>query len=502
MPSSWHGSSMPLGGFPSGSPGFGSATASGSAMSLPDSPLGAQTMLMGLDVQITPLTPLNGAEGSQISFKVVLPASAVESGSFGRPAASINQQFSIAFGNTVLIPRLLVEPGPTASQSAVLLTAVVPEIGIAKPSDPSDVPVSIQIRFAGSRSVALYTAGSFSFGKSMPLATRRTATDAALIDSAENRPGSRKRGADDSSDMWNMMTPASKMPEHGHEQLRVGASSPISSTFSMPSARRHMAAPGMVESLFHDHRTTSRLPSRAMADLRTGSPIVGGIPVRDPSLSQLQTPSASVQLVRAPQSSSSSDPGEKVLNSPSANPRARLELHGDLSDMAVGWTVNEWQTGRRLVQFWRKQEGTSIHATFRPILPDQYVPNSIVVSCIFREDRNECFITSVDTIYLLEALVASRFSIEEKNRIRRNLEGFRPETVSKHKKGTEAFFKRIMSFPDPKPRNIEKDVKTFPWRILGPALSKVVSKYVGQDADGTFSAHHRTDSDSSISFTM
>lgn len=158
-------------------------------------------------------------------------------------------------------------------------------------------------------------------------------------------------------------------------------------------------------------------------------------------------------------------------------PRARLELHGNLNDMAVGWSHDEWRSGRRLVQFWRRQEGTTIHATFRPILPSQYVPNSIVISCIFREDKNECFVTSVDTIYLLEALVASRFTVEEKNRIRRNLEGFRPITVSKNKRECERFFKLIMSFPNPKPRNIEKDVKVFPWKVLASALCKIIGKY-------------------------
>ncbi|PWY98360.1 hypothetical protein BCV70DRAFT_38135 [Testicularia cyperi] len=158
-------------------------------------------------------------------------------------------------------------------------------------------------------------------------------------------------------------------------------------------------------------------------------------------------------------------------------PRAKLELHGNLNDMAVGWSHDEWRTGRRLVQFWRRQEGTTIHATFRPILPSQYVPNSIVISCIFREDKNECFVTSVDTIYLLEALVASRFTVEEKNRIRRNLEGFRPITVSKNKRECERFFKLIMSFPNPKPRNIEKDVKVFPWKVLASALCKIIGKY-------------------------
>ena len=90
--------------------------------------------------------------------------------------------------------------------------------------------------------------------------------------------------------------------------------------------------------------------------------------------------------------------------------------------------------------------------------------------------------TSVDAIYLLEALVGTRFTVEEKNRIRRNLEGFRPITVSKNKAGSEDFFKLIMGFPNPKPRNIEKDVKVFPWDILSSALKKIIGKYVSIQA--------------------
>ena len=86
--------------------------------------------------------------------------------------------------------------------------------------------------------------------------------------------------------------------------------------------------------------------------------------------------------------------------------------------------------------------------------------------------------TSVDTIYLLESLVAVRFTVEEKNRIRRNLEALHPLTVSKAKADTENFFRVIMSFPNPKPRNIEKDVKVFEWGQLEDALRKIIGKYV------------------------
>ena len=145
--------------------------------------------------------------------------------------------------------------------------------------------------------------------------------------------------------------------------------------------------------------------------------------------------------------------------------------------MTDNWGEDEDQAKRRLVQFSRSQAGGDITTTFAPVTPDERQPNSICVSCIRWDADGECYVTSVDTIYLLESLVAVRFTVEEKNRIRRNLEGFRPITISKGKADTEDFFKLIMGFPNPKPRNIEKDVKVFSWRILAHALKKIIGKY-------------------------
>lgn len=157
--------------------------------------------------------------------------------------------------------------------------------------------------------------------------------------------------------------------------------------------------------------------------------------------------------------------------------KANLKIIGDLDTMAQAWTAEEWNARRRLVQFWRRQEGNEIHCEFQAVQQADRQPNSIVVSCIFWQERNDCFITSVDCIYLLESLIGVRFTVEEKNRIRRNLEGFRPLTVSKCKPDSADFFKLIMSFPNPKPRNIEKDVKVFPWKTLPYALKKIIGKY-------------------------
>ncbi|CAO3648109.1 unnamed protein product [Mucor fragilis] len=160
--------------------------------------------------------------------------------------------------------------------------------------------------------------------------------------------------------------------------------------------------------------------------------------------------------------------------------RANLKIMGDLDSMAKNWAADEWEHRRRLVQFWREQNGNEIRCTFDPVAQGERITSNsghIVVSCIYWAERNDCFITSVDCIHLLESLMDIRFSVEEKNRVRRNLEGFRPLTVSKCKAESADFFKLIMGFPNPKPRNIEKDVKVFPWKTLPYALKKIVTKY-------------------------
>ncbi|KAL7801017.1 hypothetical protein V8C43DRAFT_181473 [Trichoderma afarasin] len=160
-------------------------------------------------------------------------------------------------------------------------------------------------------------------------------------------------------------------------------------------------------------------------------------------------------------------------------PKAVLNIRGKLSEMARDWNQDEWENRRRIVMFKKTQNGPVLNVSFKPVAVNERPTNSICISCIWWAEKSECYVTSVDTIHLLEQLVAApnRFSVEEKNRIRRNLEGFHPSTVSKAKADSEEFFKIIMAFPHPKPRNIEKDVKVFPWTALEPALKKIIGKY-------------------------
>ena len=235
--------------------------------------------------------------------------------------------------------------------------------------------------------------------------------------------------------------------------------------------------------------TTSQSPSWSYAPVQTTrSPSMNSMSAQNKSSHLLPSPVGGVAppLIRTSTlQGSPTTPGATMTATPVFNPytvypsntKAMLKIEGELTKMADGWTAAEWETRRRLVQFRRSQTGSVISATFEPVTLEDRLPNSICVSCIWWEEKQECYVTSVDTISLLESLVAVRFTVEEKNRIRRNLEGFRPATVSKTKADSEEFFKLIMGFPNPKPRNIEKDVKVFPWRILATALKKIIGKY-------------------------
>jgi hypothetical protein len=208
-----------------------------------------------------------------------------------------------------------------------------------------------------------------------------------------------------------------------------------------------------------------------------------------------------MQMNHAPQMQHQQQPGPSMGGTP-----PHLVLYGDLNDMKLHWTPYEQRYGRRIVEFWRECEHdntgkvTNIHFGFQPIEQTDYQTKRtaennraiaraannadtsvgqemITVSCIYWREKNDFFITSVDCINFMEKIIGIEFPTEEKNRIRRNLEGFHPYTVSKTKQDTFNFFRMVMGYPHPKPRNIEKDVKMFTWSSLIGALDKVAKKY-------------------------
>jgi hypothetical protein len=100
--------------------------------------------------------------------------------------------------------------------------------------------------------------------------------------------------------------------------------------------------------------------------------------------------------------------------------RAVLELVTPLDKLCQGWDDSELQMGRRLVRFRREQRGYKLIVSCEPIDQDRYREADAVISCIYREESDAYFVTSVDIIYLLEKIVDSHFEVEEKNRIRRD----------------------------------------------------------------------------------
>ncbi|KAI3403959.2 hypothetical protein KGF56_003226 [Candida oxycetoniae] len=156
-----------------------------------------------------------------------------------------------------------------------------------------------------------------------------------------------------------------------------------------------------------------------------------------------------------------------------------LKFTRDLNTMTQDWTLQEVKNRRRLVKFDFHNDTNNMQQVinFEPIEAIDSNNAHAVISCIYWREMDKYICTSVDIILLLEYLVLQSFGIEEKNRIRRNLQSLKPKTVSRSNKEDREFFSFIMSMENPRPRNIEKDLKVFNWSDLGKAITKVMSKY-------------------------
>lgn len=156
----------------------------------------------------------------------------------------------------------------------------------------------------------------------------------------------------------------------------------------------------------------------------------------------------------------------------------KLTLASDLKSMTLNWNKQEIAAGRRLVSFtFTYTSPSEIVIRFRAVPKEQYDPSQLIISCIYWEDLDECIATSVDIILLLEHIVRETFGVKEKNRIRRNLQSLKPHTISRSNRPIQNFFNLLMGMENPRPRNIEKDLKVFKWSDLYIALTKVISKY-------------------------
>lgn len=348
-------------------------------------------------------------------------------------------------------------------------------------SNNSSVPLSLLVEGSAGEEISRTAAGSFQYiqgpeddiTRARKMSRQETAAPGPLVpDHGSVSPKSCEPAMPSDTGTNNYDDP-SQQPQYTNAHFPQASNDMIStyrsSSFAEPSYHRR-SAHGWAG--FHGTLgSTGRSPVLTHHGM-TGRSSLTPLPM--PSSSGNGTP----QLVRT---STIANPGS---NGPYHHvslysSKAVLKIQGKLDTMAENWTQEEWSNRRRIVVFRRSQRGSTLNATFRACPVNERPPNSICISCIWWAEKGKCYVTSVDTIHLLEQLVAApnRFSVEEKNRIRRNLEGFHPLTVSKTKSDSEEYFKLIMAFPNPKPRNIEKDVKVFPWEILESALKKIIGKY-------------------------
>ena len=139
----------------------------------------------------------------------------------------------------------------------------------------------------------------------------------------------------------------------------------------------------------------------------------------------------------------------------------------------------EMRDRRRFVRLLRRQQGSGIHLRMIAISTEEVAHDDRnVINCMLPPDcGDEPSISSVDIIKALELLVNPpdrRLSVEERNRVRRNIDTLRPATL---KKGDEGL-NWIMQLRSPRPITIAKDVKIFKWSSLEAALVKIMKKYV------------------------
>ena len=134
---------------------------------------------------------------------------------------------------------------------------------------------------------------------------------------------------------------------------------------------------------------------------------------------------------------------------------------------------------RRFVRLMRQQQGSSIHLRMLAVSMEEVaLDDRNVINCMFLPRGGDGpSVSSVDIIKAIGLLVNPsdrRLSVEERNRVRRNIDTLRPTTL---KKGDESL-NWIMQLRSPRPITIAKDVKIFKWGSLEAALVKIMKKYV------------------------
>lgn len=160
------------------------------------------------------------------------------------------------------------------------------------------------------------------------------------------------------------------------------------------------------------------------------------------------------------------------------NTPLKLDVHPNANIAICDWSPQEVASGRRIVQLLVAGRSPTHFQIDVRIVPPNSIPTSDkhpLISCVRWHEKDSYVVTSVDILLVLESLVGEPFSNEEKSRVRRNLQFLKPATVTRGDGGR--LFNSLMSMENPRPRNIEKDLKVFKWTDLFVAINRVLSKY-------------------------
>ena len=161
------------------------------------------------------------------------------------------------------------------------------------------------------------------------------------------------------------------------------------------------------------------------------------------------------------------------------------------------WTAAEKAASRRLVAF----SCTTNYASWSGIFvakaiaslasltdpKDPLPPNSKVISCIYVPPQarknlgNTCIITSYDFIELVKWMINSPAwfdDVGERNRVRRNLEGFKPVTLRRESEPKRwDVHNQVLRYKNPQPWHIMKDFKVFNWEVVELMMSEIIRRY-------------------------
>lgn len=154
-----------------------------------------------------------------------------------------------------------------------------------------------------------------------------------------------------------------------------------------------------------------------------------------------------------------------------------IDLHvgGELMAVAGDWASKEVEARRRVVNVQISPAGPSIKVSVT-----SHDEEGIAISCIWWQEKGECFVTCTDVMRLLEHLLGlGKSDRKAKTRIRRSMTFFKPYIASENK--NQELFRLITNFGMPRPWKMKKSLSVLPWVSVEPALRRVLEDYRAVD---------------------